>query len=141
MSNGFDDDHPDSNNNNSGAIKRGSGGESADKAALDASWRKIRTYLKANLTEEVYNSWFSSLEAVSFDGSELTTSVPVKFLQTWIKSHYAEDLLRCCAMELKGIERIEILLRQPKPVATRPGAGHELGPKRVTLWGSLPIGI
>ena len=146
MSNGFNVDHSDSNTNNSATNKAGSsGGQTTalatgggDKAALDASWRKIRTYLKANLTEEVYNSWFSSLEAVSFDGTELTTSVPVKFLQTWIKSHYADELLRCCAMELKGIERIEILLRQPKPVAARPGAGNELGGRSASSETSNP---
>ena len=40
-------------------------------------------------------------------------SVPVKFLKNWIQSHYADDLLQCCAAEFNGVERVDVALRQP----------------------------
>ena len=40
-------------------------------------------------------------------------SVPVKFLRTWIQSHYSEALLACCRAEFKGAEKVEVALRQP----------------------------
>ena len=39
--------------------------------------------------------------------------VPVKFLKNWIQSHYADDLLQCCAAEFTGVERVDVILRQP----------------------------
>ncbi len=38
---------------------------------------------------------------------------PVKFLQNWIQSHYADNLLQCCAAEFEGVERVEVTLRTP----------------------------
>ena len=37
----------------------------------------------------------------------------MKFLRTWIQSHYSEDLLACCRAEFKGAEKVEVVLRQP----------------------------
>ena len=38
--------------------------------------------------------------------------MPVKFLRTWIQSHYADDLLSCCRAEFKGVEKVDVVLRQ-----------------------------
>ena len=66
-------------------------------ADLAAKGQRVRTTLKARLGEDVYSSWFASLEFQSFDGKTLRASVPVKFLKTWIQTHYSDALLTCCA--------------------------------------------
>ena len=33
--------------------------------------------------------------------------------KTWIQTHYADALLSCCAIEFAGVERVEIIQRQP----------------------------
>jgi chromosomal replication initiator protein len=82
--------------------------------------QKVRTLLRAQLGDEIFNSWFNSLEIDSVDGTVVKASVPVKFLRNWIQSHYADQLLRCCQAEFKGIERVEVVLRQPGAVVQRP---------------------
>lgn len=71
--------------------------------------------LRAQLGEDVYTSWFHSMEFEAYDGKTVRVTVPVKFLKNWIQSHYSEALLKCCAVEFEGVERVEVALRQPSP--------------------------
>jgi chromosomal replication initiator protein len=91
-----------------------------DIADLAVRGQRVRTTLKARLGEDVYSSWFASLEFQSFDGKTLRASVPVKFLKTWIQTHYSDALLTCCAQEFKGVEKVEITQRQPGGATGRP---------------------
>ena len=75
--------------------------------------QKVRAMLRAQLGDDIFMSWFHALEFESFDGGTVKVSVPVKFLRTWIQSHYSDDLLACCRAEFKGAERVEVALRQP----------------------------
>ena len=86
---------------------------------------RVRAVLKARVGEEVYTSWFNALEFHSFDGTALKVSVPVKFLQNWIQTHYNDALLASAAIEFKGVKRVDVLLRQPGGAVQRqtmPGA-------------------
>src|SRR5258706_7300293 len=89
------------------------------KGALEKEGQKVRTMLRARLGEDIYSSWFQSLEFEGFDGEAVRVSVPVKFLKNWIQSHYADDLLKCCAAEFPGAERVEVSLRQPSALPAR----------------------
>ena len=73
---------------------------------------KARAILRARFGEEVYGSWFHLMEFESFDGRTVRTSLPTKFLQTWIQSHYADALLECCRAEFSGVERLDIVVRE-----------------------------
>jgi chromosomal replication initiator protein len=87
---------------------------------------RVRAMLRVRLGEDIYSSWFASMEFESFDGRMVRASVPVKFLKNWIQSHYADDLLQCCAAEFTGVERVDVTLRQPGLAGGRP-AGTTLG--------------
>ena len=91
--------------------------------SIPARGEKARAMLRARLGEDVFSSWFASMEFEDFDGQVVRASVPVKFLKKWIQSHYADDLLQCCAAEFTGVERVDVALREPgmaegRPVAT-----------------------
>ena len=90
------------------------------KSAINQQGQRVRAVLLARLGDEVYKSWFGALEFQSFDGSLLKVTVPVKFLRNWIQTHYAEVLLEASATEFKGVQRVEVLLRQPGGGAVRP---------------------
>lgn len=90
----------------------------AAPGAQEPRGHKVRKMLRAQLGEDVYTSWFHSMEFEHFDGKTVRVTVPVKFLKNWIQSHYSEALLRCCAAEFEGVERVEVALRQPSPVRT-----------------------
>jgi chromosomal replication initiator protein len=97
---------------------------------------KARAVLRARFGEEVYGSWFHLMEFESFDGRTVRTSLPTKFLQTWIQSHYADALLECCKAEFAGAERLDVVVREYGAVGTRPGlAAPSAGALR-----SRPIG-
>ncbi|MGE3914565.1 MAG: DnaA N-terminal domain-containing protein, partial [Hyphomicrobiaceae bacterium] len=84
---------------------------------------KTKAALRARLGEDVYSSWFKSLEFLSFDGELLKVTVPVKFLRTWIQSHYAEALVACAATDFPGVRQVEVHVRQPnmrQPAAPLP---------------------
>jgi len=82
---------------------------------------RVRAILRAKLGEEVFQSWFKSMEFEDFDGKALRITVPVKFLRNWIQSHYMDDLVASCAAEFKGVERVDVDLRQPNAVVRQTG--------------------
>ncbi len=82
-------------------------------SAVEGRGQKVRTMLKARLGDEIYSSWFKSLEFESFDGRVVKVSVPVKFVRNWIHEHYAEHLLHCSRSEFASAERVEVVWRQP----------------------------
>ena len=90
--------------------------------------QKVRASLRAALGEEVYSSWFNAMEFQSFDGTTLKATVPVKFLKNWIQTHYTDQLLRCAAVEFKGVEKVDVLLRQPGGANVRPAAALQHRP-------------
>ncbi len=105
---------------------RGDAGQQKGDANLAKSGAKICAMLRAQLGEEVYSSWFNSLEFDRFDGHTLYVSVAVKFLRNWIQSHYLDTLLASAKKEFKTIENVDISVRQPGKVqAARAQAGNE----------------
>src|SRR5262245_25377975 len=70
--------------------------------------QKVRAMLRARLGDDIFTSWFNALDFESFEAGTVKFSVPVKFLRTWIQSHYSEDLLNCCRAEFIGAEKVEV---------------------------------
>lgn len=80
---------------------------------------KVRAMLRAKLGEEVFTSWFKTIEFDSFDNGVVRASVPVNFLKKWIASHYLDELLACCQAEFKGAQKVEVALREPGGAAAK----------------------
>ncbi|MFT3733050.1 MAG: chromosomal replication initiator protein DnaA [Hyphomicrobium sp.] len=95
-------------------------GAETPAGAVEGRGHKVRAMLKVQLGDEVYSSWFKSLEFESFDGRIVKVSVPVKFVRNWIQEHYSEHLLRCSRVEFATAERVEVVWRQPGAVPQRP---------------------
>ena len=91
----------------------------------EGAFNKTKQALRARLGEDVFTSWFQHMEFERFEAGTVHVSVPVKFLKTWIQSHYTEELLICCRGEFKDVERVEVSHRQPGGAQLRgqvPGA-------------------
>lgn len=97
----------------------------AESAApsIEGRGQKVRAMLKARLGEEIYASWFKTMEFESFDGRIVKVSVPVKFVRNWIHEHYSDHLLHCARAEFAGAERVEVIWRQPGATMHRPADG------------------
>lgn len=96
----------------------GHGGVLTD-AISNAQVQKIQKLLRVRLGEDVYTAWFERLAFDHIEGPTLHTSVPVKFLRSWIQSHYADDLLACCKSTIPQVEKVDVQLRTPAPVQAK----------------------
>jgi chromosomal replication initiator protein len=74
-------------------------------------WGRVRARLRSELGEDVFTSWFRSMELETLEHGHITLSVPTRFLKSWIQSHYAERLNRLWLEELPKLTRIDINVR------------------------------
>ena len=80
---------------------------------IGKNWDRVKQRLRAELGEEVYSSWFGRVEPEGLSDGLLQLSVPTKFLQKWLESHYATKVLTTCKNELPDVTSLEFLLRGP----------------------------
>lgn len=113
---------------NNNALAERVGTEPAD---LQNGWQRMRKTLRVRLGEEVFTAWFGTVEADGIAGTTLHLSVPVKFLKSWIQSHYADALLAAARQEFPTLERVDIVLRQPQ-AAPRPTNAAGAAPRDIT---------
>ena len=110
-------------------VRAGAGPQGpTDDTTNEPRGEKTRAMLRARLGDDIFTSWFHTLEFEAFDAKTVKVSVPVKFLKTWIQSHYSDDLLSCCRAEFKGAEKVEVTLRQPHARAVARADGQPAGP-------------
>ncbi len=73
---------------------------------------RLHESLRERVGDDIFNSWFKTLEVESLVLGTVTVSVPVKFLGNWIKRHYAYELSACCGAVF-ATSHVELVLRQP----------------------------
>jgi chromosomal replication initiator protein len=85
-------------------------------------WLKVKAKLRAEVGEDIFQSWFARMELERVEISTAHLSVPTRFLKSWIASHYAERVLACWQGECADIQKIEVSVRSamirtapPKP--------------------------
>jgi len=118
----------------------------------ETSAKRILTLLRARVGEEVFTSWFKSLNFENVHGPTIHVSVATKFLRNWIQNHYQDDLLACCQAEFKAVELVDVHMREPGSCAaaqTAPtpqpladsGAATPPQPQRQTTTAASPAAI
>jgi chromosomal replication initiator protein len=74
-------------------------------------WLRVKQRLRAELGEDIFNSWFGRASFEESDSSTVYLSQPTRFLKTWIVSNYGERLLALWQAECASVARVEILVR------------------------------
>jgi chromosomal replication initiator protein len=74
-------------------------------------WQRVRDQLRKQLGEDVFSSWFGSMELEAVDKGAVRLSVPTRFLRTWIQAHYSEHVLAKWQTEETSITRLELSVR------------------------------
>ena len=90
---------------------------------LKAQWQKIQSRLRAELGEDLFNSWFGRMDIESCATGQLLVSVPTRFLKSWIESHYLSKLQKIAEAELGDISLVQVRVRQqgtPVSQTTKP---------------------
>ena len=76
-----------------------------------ARWARVKKQLRAMVGEDIFLSWFASMDLAAVDGDLVRFSVPTRFLKSWIQAHYLERILTCWQAEQFSVRRIELIVR------------------------------
>ena len=85
-------------------------------------WERVKKRLQTELGEDVFSSWFASVELESEQNGLVTLSVSTRFLKSWIQSHYGDLLMALWREECEQVRRIDLYVRgavRPKPAVAK----------------------
>lgn len=88
------------------------------------AWSRACRRLRAEVGEDVFNSWFGRLELDEIHDDTARLSVPTKFLKSWIQSHYTDRIVAALASEVPGVAGLSIVVRSSGRTA-QPARGAE----------------
>ena len=94
----------------------------ASAALMTLSWRRCCERLRAELGEDIFNSWFGRIELESVGGGQARLSVPTRFLKSWIDTHYLGHITAALAAEIGPLARILVVVRSSVRPETQAGA-------------------
>ena len=94
--------------------------ENSDAPALVShaeAWQRVCRRLRAEVGEDVFNSWFGRLELDEIHDDVARLSVPTKFLKSWIQSHYSDRIVVALSSEVPHVATLAISVRTSGRVA------------------------
>jgi chromosomal replication initiator protein len=74
-------------------------------------WLRVKERLRAEVGEDIFQSWFARMDLERVDGTAACLSVPTRFLKSWIQSHYTDRVLACWQSEHDEIQKIDVTVR------------------------------
>ncbi len=92
-------------------------------------WARAKERLRATVGEDIFSSWFASMELESVDGDVVRFSVPTRFLKSWIQAHYIERVLACWQAEQFSVRRVELSVRSALSRTSQSKAKPEQSPE------------
>jgi chromosomal replication initiator protein len=97
---------------------------------MKGHWLKIQTRLRAELGDDLFNSWFGRMDLETLQAGQLVVSVPTRFLKSWIESHYLSKLHKIAEAEFGTLTLVQVKVRQQgiAHVPTRPAASTAARP-------------
>ena len=97
-----------------------------------AAWRRCCERLRAELGEDIFNSWFGRLELESVAGGQARLSVPTRFLKSWIDTHYVGHITAALTTEIGPVASIVVVVRsstRPETMTNQPPCVQGSPPK------------
>jgi chromosomal replication initiator protein len=74
-------------------------------------WLKVKERLRADVGEDIFQSWFARMELERIEDQTAHLSVPTRFLKSWIQSHYMDRVLTRWQGEQPEVQRIDLSVR------------------------------
>ncbi len=94
------------------------------------AWKRSCRRLRAELGEDVFNSWFGRLELDAVRDGVALLSVPTRFLKSWIQSHYTDKILATLTVEDPAVTAILVDVRtSSRQMAARNGLPESRAPQ------------
>lgn len=80
------------------------------------SWQRILLQLKKEFGAENYTNWLRHIQLVKVTKSEVTMSVPTRFIREWVNTHYKNTVLKLWKSEYNTLIHMDIIVRSAKPL-------------------------
>ena len=74
-------------------------------------WGRVKERLRAEVGDDIFQSWFARMELDSIDNGVAHLSVPTRFLKSWIASHYTDRVVACWQAEKAEVQKIDVSVR------------------------------
>ena len=105
-------------------------------------WFKVKEKLRAEVGEDIFQSWFARMDLERIEGPTAHLSVPTRFLKSWISSHYTDRVLACWQGESPDIQKIEVSVRSAviRPAPPKLKVPEAIEPHRDLRSGRLDMG-
>ena len=84
----------------------------------EGAWRRCCVRLRAELGEDIFNSWFGRLEIESVTNNVAKFTVATRFLKSWIESHYRDRILTALRGEMGTVYGLSIAVRSSTRTAS-----------------------
>ncbi len=78
--------------------------------SLDTQWDAVRHSLSLEIDENNFRSWIQPVVAQQLGGGTLTLAVPTRFQRDWIKTHYADTILRLWRKAHGALLRVDVVV-------------------------------
>lgn len=74
-------------------------------------WGRVKERLRAEVGDDIFQSWFARMELERIDNGVAHLSVPTRFLKSWIASHYTDRVVACWQAEHAEVQKIDVSVR------------------------------
>ena len=104
------------------------------KEAAEKVWSKCLEFIKDNITEQQFNTWFVPIVPVELEGNTLKIKVPSKFFCEWLEENYISLLKSAMTFTLGVNSRLVYIVDTPLTKEQLPSTNRpELAKQTLTL--------
>ena len=79
--------------------------------SLESVWNNCLEFIKDNIQEQAYKTWFEPIQPVKLDDNVLSIQVPSKFFYEWLEEHYVKLLKMALTKELGKDAKLVYVIR------------------------------
>ena len=79
--------------------------------SLQPVWNNCLEFIKDNIQEQAYKTWFEPIQPVKLDENILSIQVPSKFFYEWLEEHYVKLLKMALTKELGKDAKLVYVIR------------------------------
>lgn len=77
----------------------------------ESVWGRCLNFIKDNISEQAYMTWFAPIKAVKLENHELSIQVPSKFFYEWLEQHYVKLLKVALTRELSNSAKLVYVIK------------------------------
>ena len=72
-----------------------------DNSSPQSIWNQCLEHIRKELSPQSYQTWFSPIKPIAFDGNQLVIQVPSQFFYEWLEEHYPQ-VIRKALVKVMG---------------------------------------